>query len=70
MVNRTPIADDVVVVGWVTENSDTRQIHSADKLLKCSLLIVIILVEIRRTKNHDETLTNFCCRIAERLDNR
>jgi hypothetical protein len=37
MVNRTPIADDVIVVGWVTENSDTGQIHSADILLKCSL---------------------------------
>jgi hypothetical protein len=37
MVNRTPIADDVEVVGWVTENSDTRQIHSAEFLLKCSL---------------------------------
>jgi hypothetical protein len=36
MVNRTPIADDVEVVGWVTENSDARQIHSAE-MLKSSL---------------------------------
>ncbi len=39
MVNRTPIADDVEVVGWVTENSDARQIHSADFCLNVLWLI-------------------------------
>ena len=32
MVNRTPIADDVEVVGWVTENSNSEKIHSVDSI--------------------------------------